>query len=247
MKYGIGFAQAMRTLSIINLPGKDAKGSSTCLYYYPLAGVILGSLSCIVPYFIALKSSLAAGFVFTLCMALLTRGFHLDGLGDTADGFFGAYEKEKILSIMSDSRSGSFAVVAICLALVCKVISFSFIFSEGNFALAVYCVALSRTFVVILCTIGKYAKENGLSHSLVEGARTRHALSAVLCCVLFMFVLLKTGYAFAKVFVPFSSSMIAMIILYAVSYRKIGGITGDVLGACAEITECAASLASILV
>ena len=53
-------------------------------------------------------------------MAFATRGFHLDGLGDTADGFGGGWTKEKRLQIMKDSRSGSFGVIAICLCLVLK-------------------------------------------------------------------------------------------------------------------------------
>lgn len=250
MKYGIGLGQAFRTLSIIRFPGKDAKSPSESLYFYPVVGAVLGVLGLIIPYLLikylsiseSLLKSLLCGGLYTLALALLTRGFHLDGLGDTADGFGGAWDKEKILAIMSDSRSGSFGVTAISITLILKTLSYGILFSSNNYAMILYIITLSRSMVVFLCSFGNYAKEQGLSFKLVSEAGIRHSFSSMIMIGIFSLVLLKTGCNYYQICACFCASVVAMIVLYAISYKKIQGITGDVLGACAEITEVASAL-----
>lgn len=254
MKYGIGLAQAFRTLSVFNVPGKDACKSSSSLVFYPVAGCVLGIFASVLPFlavrFLNIDGTieyLVLGSVFTFAMVLLTRGFHLDGLGDMADGFFGAWEKEKILEYMSNSLAGSFSVVAISSVLIIKALSFGCIFANGDFVLAVLCTTLSRTMAAILCCISHYAKEKGLSHDLVENAGWFHFVLVVtvmilICIYPVLYFCLKFEFVLC-----FCVSFIVMLILFTLSYKKIGGITGDILGACVELTEAACALAAAFI
>lgn len=255
MKYGIGLGQAFRTLSIIRFPGKDAKTPSSSLYYYPIVGVAIGVLGLIIPYLLRryLKtcdnylSSLLCGGIYTVFLAILTRGFHLDGLGDTADGFGGAWDKERILSIMSDSRTGSFGVTAISLVLILKTLSYGILLNRQNYLIMIYVIAVSRSMVVFLCSFGTYAKEYGLSYELVSNAGIRHTAVSMVMVGAFSLLLLKKGCNYGQICVSFCASLVAMTVLYAISYKKIRGITGDVLGACAELTEVVSALVAALI
>lgn len=250
MKGGLGLSQAFRTLSIIPLKGPDAKNCSSSLYFYPFVGLILGLLATVIPYLLIKflnANSLVCGLLYTLMMVFLTRGFHLDGLGDTCDGFGGSFEKEKILEIMSDSRSGSFSVIAISLVLISKTITSSILFSQLDFISIIIAVLFSRCFVVILCVVGSYAKEYGLSYDLVKNANKKHLLLSLAYIVISFFLLYLLEEKLLKTLVMFISGLIAMVVLYCISKKKIGGITGDILGSCVEITETAMLVASCLI
>ena len=89
-----------------------------------------------------------------------------------------------------------------------------------------------------MCCICSYAKESGLSYDLVSGAGASQFISAVLqtaavgCALFFLFEV-----PLLDVVLPFAISTFAMVVLALVSKRKIGGVTGDVLGSCCEICE----------
>ena len=92
MTGGLGLAQAFHTLTIIPVPGRDARTTSTQLYFYPFVGLFIRALGAGAMYAV-LKlvtvtglMAVVLGVVWACYMAFITRGFHLDGLGDMADG-----------------------------------------------------------------------------------------------------------------------------------------------------------------
>lgn len=112
----------MRTLTVLPVPGRDAEKLCDALPWFPVAGFLLGAL-----LYTAGRGALAlmpsfwpqaAGLLVVAGSAWLTRGLHLDGLADCADGFGGAHDKTKILAIMKDPRVGAFGVVALVIALL---------------------------------------------------------------------------------------------------------------------------------
>ncbi len=244
MRHGLGLAQAFRTLTIIPVPGPDAENPSRQLHFYPFVGFFLGCAGSAIVYL----CSRCMDFTFGLCivlgvlwacyMAFMTRAFHLDGLGDTADGFGGGWTRERRLEIMKDSRSGSFGVVAISLCLLLKAASSAAIIAENSFILLLWATFIARVQVVFMCSLCRYAKESGLSYELVSKAKAGHFISALLQLVavaLGLHYLLEVK--LAALLVPFVASTMTMSVLALVSKRKIDGITGDVLGACCEMCE----------
>ncbi len=243
MRKGIGLAQAFRMMTIVPFPGPDPEKDSTQLYFYPIVGAFIGALGALLAY-LGLRlckssavTSICLGVMWTCYMAFITRGFHLDGLGDTMDGFGGGWTKERRLEIMKDSRSGSFAVIAICLCLLAKGALASKAFDEGNFLLLAWSCVLARMQVVLMCSCCRYAKESGLSYNLVSGAGVSHSLVAVLETSAAAAGLYLLGLSVPCIAVSTVVSTLSMIILAIISYRKIGGLTGDILGACCEISE----------
>ena len=258
--HGTGFTQAFRTLTILPAPGKDAAKASSQLFFYPAVGLVIGAIGSLIPW-IYLRFcnknvilGIVLGVLWTCWMTFVTRAFHLDGLGDTADGFGGGWTKERRLEIMKDSRSGSFGVAAICLCLLLKSACAASAVISGSLPVLIWSAVSARFCVVCMCSFCSYAKNIGLSYDLVSGAGAGHAVVALMQTAAFgaglYFLPLLTGTArigILSLAVPFAASLCAMLVLSLVSRRKIGGITGDVLGACCEICEVAALLAAVFI
>lgn len=258
--HGTGLSQAFRTLTILPAPGKDAAKSSSQLFFYPFVGLVIGVFGGLIIWLclricsISTVSGIAIGILWTCWMAFSTRAFHLDGLGDTADGFGGGWTKERRLEIMKDSRSGSFGVVAICLCLLLKSACAASAVISGALPVLIWSAVAARFCVVCMCSFCSYAKNTGLSFDLVSGAGAGHAVVALLQTVAIgaglLFLPIPSGavrIGIMNVAVPFAAAVFAMAVLSLVSKRKIGGITGDVLGACCEICETTVLLAAVFV
>ena len=254
MTGGLGLAQAFHTLTIIPVPGRDARTASTQLHFYPFVGLFIGALGAGAMY-AALKlvtvtglMSVVLGVVWACYMAFITRGFHLDGLGDMADGFGGGWTRERRLEIMKDSRSGSFAVVAIALCLLLKSASAGAAIQKTELLSLLWSVFIARVQVVLMCAVCSYAKDSGLSYELVSKAGVSHVLSAVLQAGLLGFGFwYMFGICKCLLIIPAIVSTFAMLVLALVSKRRIGGITGDIRGACCEICEVLALTSSLFV
>ena len=259
MRHGVGLGQAFRTLTVFPAPGKDAAKVSSQLFFYPFVGLAVGTIGSLILHcctrFIAVDavSSLVLGVLWTCWMAFATRGFHLDGLGDTADGFGGGWTRERRLEIMKDSRTGSFGVIAICLCLLLKSVCAAGAVRNGRLPMLMWSAIVARMCVVLMCSCCSYAKESGLSYDLVKGAGFSHSCVALIQtagygAALYFLLPLIPEYRtdVAGLVVMMASALLCTVVLGLVSKRKIGGITGDVLGACCEISESAALLAVVL-
>ena len=122
--------------------GLDFEHYSRGIVMFPLIGVVLGGLTGLV--FMALRTwcgiPLAALFA-VLTLALLTGGFHLDGLADTCDGIFSARRRERMLEIMRDSRLGTHGGLALIFVLLAKVLVVSELALRGTPMLAALAAA----------------------------------------------------------------------------------------------------------
>ena len=93
---------------------------------FPVIGLLLGALSGLVFMIVEAWCGIPLAAFFTvLALALLTGGFHLDGLADTCDGVFSARRREKMLEIMRDSRLGTHGGLALIFVLLAKVLAIS--------------------------------------------------------------------------------------------------------------------------
>ena len=120
----MGLLAALRFLTILPLPGGGAADERTlgrATGWYPLAGLVVGAILA-GGWLLALRlwSASAAAAAGVILWAIVTRGFHLDGLADTFDGIGGGATRERRLAIMKDSRVGVFGVLAVALCLLGK-------------------------------------------------------------------------------------------------------------------------------
>jgi adenosylcobinamide-GDP ribazoletransferase len=232
-----GLVTALRTLTVLPVPGRDTETFSRSLFWFPAVGLLLGLMQAALGYFGSLLAwnELAAAFVVLGGIAL-TRGMHADGLADLADGFWGGKTREAALRIMKDPNVGSFGAIALSGMMLLKWIAILKLLSFGAFAFIVAGVLLARWVQVLLASTLPYARrEGGTAQSFVSGAGGLHLLVTTLLTFAFLIPLLQTD-IYALVAVT-TAALAAALLTGLLSWRKIGGVTGDVLGAGSEVTE----------
>ena len=214
--------------------GLDFEHYSRGIVMFPLIGVVLGGVTGLV--FMALQTwcgiPLAALFA-VLTLALLTGGFHLDGLADTCDGIFSARRRERMLEIMRDSRLGTHGGLALIFVLLAKVLSELALRGTPMLAaLAAACVA-GRGTAVLLMYRHRYAREEGLGNVFIGKVTGRQTCVTLGLAAILAAVLLPGMRGVAALVV----TMVAIFILGQLLKRTLGGQTGDTLGAAIELGE----------
>ncbi|WP_240617354.1 adenosylcobinamide-GDP ribazoletransferase [Nocardioides speluncae] len=208
----------------------------------PLAGGVLALLVA-GPWALAMEydgfgQPLLMGALAVSVLAVLTRAMHLDGLADTADGLGSGRRGDEALAIMRKSDIGPFGVVALVLSLLIQVAALAECGAHAPAALAVALV-VSRTVLPVLCTAWfPAARADGLG-SLVAGSvpPLRALVSLLVAAALVVGVLVvddapRLGFA--------ALGLLAGVGLALHARRRFGGLTGDVYGACVEVTFTAA-------
>jgi adenosylcobinamide-GDP ribazoletransferase len=241
-----GLVTALRTLTVLRVPGRDTETFSRSLFWFPAVGLLLGLMQAALGYFGALLAwnELSAAFVVLGGIAL-TRGMHADGLADLADGFWGGKTREAVLRIMKDPNVGSFGAIALSGMMLLKWIAILKLVSLGAFQFIAGGVLLARWVQVLLASALPYARrEGGTAQSFVSGAGRLHIIVTTILTFAFLIPLFQTD---ISAFVAVTSVALAAALLIGVlSYRKIGGVTGDVLGAGSEVTELFVWIAAAL-
>lgn len=213
-----------------------ARGAAAA-WSWPLVGAVLGGiagLAAVLLLALGLPASVAAGLCLCL-LVVMTGGLHEDGLADTADGFWGGWTIERRLEIMNDSHIGSYGVIALILSLGLRWVALSLLFGAGLALPALIAVgALSRGVMPALLHALPFAREGGLSRLVGRVSFDTAVLGAAVAAVL---ALLTLGLVALPV--------IAVVALTgwgmgALARGKIGGQTGDVLGASQQVAEVAA-------
>jgi adenosylcobinamide-GDP ribazoletransferase len=227
---------ALVLLTRLPLPHLDFATSETrpaahAAWAYPLVGVVVGGISVVV-----LLAALALGlpsFAAALCTiaasVIVTGAMHEDGLADCADGFWGGWTTDRRLEIMKDSQIGTYGVLALLLSVGLRA-SLIAVIAEQNTALALISVAvLSRAVMIWMMYHLPNARKTGLS------AQTgRPPLRAVLLALGLGAGAMTVSGAFA---VPVILAAAVAWGLSKLSSAKIGGQTGDVLGATQQVSE----------
>jgi adenosylcobinamide-GDP ribazoletransferase len=210
--------------------------------YFPLVGVCVGALgagalwvgSLIFPLLLAVIISTA----LTIC---LTGAFHEDGLADTVDGLGGAFTRERALEIMKDSRIGTYGALALLFAVLLKVAALSSL-PVREAALAVIAGhGLSRACAVIIMQQLPYVRQDESSRAkpVAEGIRSVDVAIAILCgCAPLVFIE-------PPPVIAVGSTIVALLLLRRWFSRRLGGYTGDTLGAAQQICEVVFYLAIV--
>ncbi len=232
-----GLVTAFRTLTILPLPGRDTDRFSTALYWFPAAGLFIGSVQVCCAFAVAMSGwHELAGLAMIISGVMLTRGLHADGLADLADGFWGGKTKESTLRIMKDPNVGSFGALALILLMLVKWVAVLKLVELQAYAPLVSGVLLARWSQVMLASTMPYARsEGGTAQTFVTGAGVPHLLVTTIASISMLWLIL-----YAKpelIVVALSAALASTVCTGYLSYRKIGGVTGDVLGAASEFCE----------
>lgn len=214
--------------------GAPSPRMAEAAWAFPLAGLVLALLAGLITS-IALWLGLSPALSAVLLLATLTvttGAMHEDGLADTADGFWGGWDREKRLAIMKDSHIGTYGVLALILSFAARWAALTVLISQGNWLGPLIATAcLSRAAMPVLMHALPNARETGLSHHAGRPGRDT-VLLGIACAGLI--ALLCTG---ATVITLAAIAALTVALVGSVARAKIGGQTGDVLGAAQQITE----------
>jgi adenosylcobinamide-GDP ribazoletransferase len=237
-----GLRLAVTMLTAIPLKSSSALGgppsrrdAGAAMAWAPAVGLLLGALAAGVLE-LAVRAGhtgpLLAAVLAVAALALLTRGLHLDGLADLADGLGSGQPAERALAIMKRSDVGPFGVVTLVLTLGAQVAALAQAQSLGLGGPALLAAAMAgRLGVTWACRRGVPAARGTGLGVLVAG--TVHPAVPVALTV----VALAAAFAFRIVVgVAVAAGLAVSFALCALAVRRLGGITGDVLGALVEIT-----------
>lgn len=229
----IGVACALLTrLPLPKLPDDAFARQSRAAWAFALAGVAVAGVAGVAATLfmsIGLPAPAAAG-VFLAVQIAATGAMHEDGLADTADGLWGGHDRARRLEIMKDSAVGTYGVLALVLAVGLRWVAISALLPTGIGAM-IAAAALSRGGLPLLMTTLPHARPDGLSRSV--GAPTMKTSRIALGIGAGVAVLL-CGFS---VLVPAVLAGLAVYALARIALAKIGGQTGDILGASQQVAE----------
>ena len=234
------FFATLSFMSRLPLPQRWSQGLELDRYVsgvitFPVIGLLLGALSGVVFMVVDGWCGIPLAALFAvLALALLTGGFHLDGLADTCDGIFSARRREKMLEIMRDSRLGTHGGLALIFVLLAKVLAISELALRDTpmlAAIAGACIA-GRAGSVLMMYRHRYAREEGLGNLFIGKISFRQT-----------WVTLAIGAALVAAMLGLHGlrallvAFIGVFILGLLLKRTLGGQTGDTLGAAIELGE----------
>ena len=249
---GEGLRLSATLLTAVPLPGgqaaepspPDRRTAAAAMCWAPVIGLALGAAAAGV---LAGCEQLRSGPLLAAVLAIgliaaLTRGLHLDGLADLADGLGSRAGPARALEIMKQSDIGPFGVLTLVLTLLVQVSALARAVQLGRGPAAIVVAAVAgRLAITVAARRGVPAARGSGLGALVAGSVSPVAAAAVLGAAV------AGAAAAGPVYVvALSAGQLVALAVTAVAVRRLGGITGDVLGAITELATTAALLVTAL-
>lgn len=244
---------AVGTLTVlpVRAPVVDRTTAGRAMVLAPLVGLLLAlPLAVLLDLADGALSPLLTAALAVGLLALLTRAMHLDGLADTADGLGSGRPAEQALEVMRRGDVGPFGVVTLVLVLLVQVAALSQLIASGDGTLGIAAaLVVSRLALPLACLRGvPAARADGLGAAVAGSVSRPMALVAVGLAFAPGLVLLAIGFeGMLPVLVAAPVGLLAGLLVGWRAVRRLGGVTGDVLGAVVEATFTAALVALCLV
>lgn len=261
------FFLAIRFLTIIPLPqwSEDTdEDMAQAMYWFPVVGMGIGALAGACAWIASFwQQETVIAVVAVIASTLVTGAMHIDGLADTCDGLWGGRDRESRLRIMKDHAIGAYGAAAMILVLMLKVACILDLLCPGNHGheFSFFLVTLvpatmaARWATVLGAALSPYARTEGTGRSFVEVISFKHAVLATLLLVAAWSALVATcfhNFAWQDTLAVLATRILApalatVVVLTAWCRHRIGGVTGDTLGAMSEITEVVVLMSLVVI
>ncbi len=229
---------------LTRLPGgrhpADEAGLTGSVPWFPVIGILVGALAGASYVGSAeLVSPLAAASLTFAITALITGGFHEDGLADSFDALAGGWNREQRLAILKDARHGTFGVLSLVLVTLLKVSGLASLSGWDAFGALLTAHCLGRAGAVALMALAPTARDDGLGADYARALPIRSAFAGSMVGVV------VAAISFGIWAVPMIGALALAVAAVGVwSNRRIGGVTGDLLGAAEQVGEVVVLLAA---
>jgi adenosylcobinamide-GDP ribazoletransferase len=210
--------------------------------WFPIVGLLIGLALVGEDWLLAhVFAQVIRSVLIVISLTVVTGAVHLDGLADTADALGAGRDRDRALDILRDSRVGTFGASAIFFDLTLKILALSTLAGTRRYAALIIAPTLAR-FAMVMVGVGiPYLRESGAGTAFLNsqspGWRRRLAIVFLIidCAILLS--------PFRTVGVLAVSVALLIAFLMHLFYRRwLGGVTGDLIGACGEVIEIAVLL-----
>lgn len=232
---GDDLASGFGLLSRLPLPSRAFSGARS-VWVWPLVGAVVGGAAGLAAW-AGTAAGLPPGVTAAAVMAvttLMTGAMHEDGLADSADGLFGGWTPERRLEIMKDSRIGSYGMLALLITGLARWSALTVLIATPSAMLILIAAgALSRAPMAVIMALMPNARQGGLSAGTGRPSLPRTAL----CCALALALAVAAlGPATAPLVL---AAVLPAVAMAGLARKRIGGQTGDILGATQHLGETA--------
>lgn len=213
------------------------------LTYFPLVGLVLGALLFLVgTVSMIIFDPFITSIIITLASVLLTGGLHIDGLGDTFDAIYSYRDKEKMLEIMKDSRLGTNSLLAITFVILLKIGFIYSVVNAGCMWMITFMPVIARLGVLRLTYKTVSPRAKGMGNMFIGKCSTNMFISAILYTIAMILLIAKFIFLSEfEIIIRILGSIIVVILFNQIFknhiYKKIDGVTGDILGCSIELGE----------
>lgn len=234
--HGARLALSWLTVLPVPAPRVDERTCRHAISFAPVAGALIGGFGAGLLWVLTALGApnLLAGPLVVAALVLITRGMHVDGLADTVDGL-GCYgPPERALSVMRDGATGPFAVVTLVIVLLTQSVALAELVGAGRWPTVILACAAGRAAFVVCCRSGVPAARPEGMGALVAGSQPGWVVAAWWLVLLAAGVVAVPGIWWLGV-VGVGASGAVLVVFAGHVRRRLGGITGDVLGAASEL------------
>jgi len=222
------------TILPLKIKGVTEEKIASAMVYFPVVGLLFGLMLWGINALLYILNfpALAINIILTIALIIITGGIHLDGVSDTVDALASGKAKERMLEIMRDPHIGVMGVLSLISIILLKISLLSSVsVSSKPIALLLMC-ALSRWSAAWVIFLFPYARQEGKARVFIQGMNLKIFILSLIVTFIFAFAIWRV------------KGLLVLLIIAGCSYlngkiiaRKIGGITGDTLGANIEFTE----------
>jgi cobalamin 5'-phosphate synthase/cobalamin synthase len=244
------FVVALTFLTRVALPGQrefKAAEVGKAARWFPLVGGLIGFTGWLVLWALSpFLPALVLASLIVIVEAWLTGALHLDGLADMADGFGGGRSREEVLRIMRDHAIGSYGAVALIVVLLLKVATTAGLMDRGQAGpYLVIAPMLGRWSTVLLNCLLPYARRSEAEGTGPGGSVTEFVGWQELLVATMTSTLITLAFLHWRALACWPAVIAVSTLIGRICHRRIGGVTGDTLGASTEVCEAVVLLVGL--
>lgn len=235
---------ALQFLTVLPIELKmmpSAKQNAQAMLFYPLVGVLLGLILFAFAMLLAKLPIILSAALILVLWIWLTGGLHLDGLADTADAWVGGFgDPERTLNIMKDPACGPIGVLSLVVVCLLKFVALYVLLEQHMAAFLIVLPMLGRSVPLFLFLTTPYIRTQGLGRSITDFMPKKRLWMVFVITIALLCVFKWLGLIALLVF------LVMLFYMRLLFIKRIGGITGDTVGAAIELAETAVLLSAVI-